>query len=247
MRIQIEKASLSSITALRDQFLAENQFQIRYDACHIRGWADEYLVKIDQMEAGYISVKGMKDLTDRDTIFEVYLQPSYRHRASKIFNTALEKIKPVFMECQTNDLFTSSMMFEFAYDIRSQVVLFSDHFQTNFSKPDLIFRLRESGDDVFGKAPGEEGQYVLFKDGMIIADGGFLTHYNYPYADLFMEVAAVHRGQGYGSYILQEIKKECYQAGRVPAARCNISNPASKGALLKAGMQVCGYMLEGKF
>ena len=61
-----------------------------------------------------------------------------------------------------------------------------------------------------------------------------------------MEVKEGHRGKGMGSYILQEIKKECYLAGRIPAARCNIKNAASKATLLKAGFKVCGYMLIGE-
>ena len=51
---------------------------------------------------------------------------------------------------------------------------------------------------------------------------------------------------GYGSYILQEIKKACYHAGRVPAARCQITNKASKSTLIKAGMKICGFMLAGR-
>ncbi len=34
--------------------------------------------------------------------------------------------------------------------------------------------------------------------------------------------------------------------GRVPAARCNIKNINSKSTLLKAGMKVCGYILQGE-
>jgi hypothetical protein len=51
--------------------------------------------------------------------------------------------------------------------------------------------------------------------------------------------------KGLGSLILQELKKACYLAGRVPAARCSIQNKASRAALLKAGLRVCGFMLKG--
>ena len=33
--------------------------------------------------------------------------------------------------------------------------------------------------------------------------------------------------------------------GRVPAARCNISNNASKATLIKAGLTPCGFRLKG--
>jgi hypothetical protein len=39
---------------------------------------------------------------------------------------------------------------------------------------------------------------------------------------------------------------EAYRLKRVPAARCNIKNNASKATLLKAGMKVCGYILTGE-
>ncbi|MCI0691757.1 hypothetical protein L0337_07070 [candidate division KSB1 bacterium] len=41
------------------------------------------------------------------------------------------------------------------------------------------------------------------------------------------------------------MKKACYLSGRVPAARCNVQNKASRAALLKAGLKVCGFMLKG--
>jgi hypothetical protein len=41
------------------------------------------------------------------------------------------------------------------------------------------------------------------------------------------------------------LKRECYLSGRVPAARCNLQNQASRATMLKAGMEICGYMLTG--
>ena len=66
-----------------------------------------------------------------------------------------------------------------------------------------------------------------------------------PFADLYMEVEEIHRRQGFGRLILQELKRECYQAGRVPAARCWVLNKASKAALTKAGLRVFGFMMTG--
>jgi GNAT superfamily N-acetyltransferase len=60
-----------------------------------------------------------------------------------------------------------------------------------------------------------------------------------------MEVREEYRGKGLGSFLIQEVKRECYLAGRVPAARCNMENVASKATLLKAGLAIAGYMLMG--
>jgi RimJ/RimL family protein N-acetyltransferase len=90
------------------------------------------------------------------------------------------------------------------------------------------------------------GEYVLEVAGEVVATGGFMLHYNMPFADLYMEVSESHRKKGLGSLILQELKRECYLAGRVPAARCSIQNVASRAALLKAGLKVAGFMLKGE-
>ena len=76
--------------------------------------------------------------------------------------------------------------------------------------------------------------------------GDVLLHYNRPFADLYMEVRPDSRRKGYGSFLLQEVKKACYLASRVPAARCGIGNHASRPTLLKAGMRLCGFMLKGQ-
>lgn len=246
MKIEIRKSSIGEIESLRNQFLKENQIQIRYDACHVRGWADEYAIVVDGMPIGYASVKGMKELSDRDTVFEFFTLPDFRNKASLIFEQVMDETKTTYLECQTNEILMTSMLFEFGMDIHSNVMLFKDGHQTSLEKVGFIFRKKEPSDDLSWKNPGEVGQYVLVKDHEIVADGGFLTHYNKPFVDLYMEVKPDERGKGMASYILQEIKKVCYKAGRVPAARCNIGNPGSRGALLKAGMKVCGYMLKGK-
>jgi RimJ/RimL family protein N-acetyltransferase len=46
--------------------------------------------------------------------------------------------------------------------------------------------------------------------------------------------------------MVQELKKEIYNVSRVPAARCNVKNLASRATLLKAGFRLCGYLLEGR-
>jgi GNAT superfamily N-acetyltransferase len=79
-----------------------------------------------------------------------------------------------------------------------------------------------------------------------VATGGFLTHSNPPYGDVYMAVAESHRRRGYGSYLVQELKRVCYEAGRRPAARCNAANVASRKTLEKAGMLPCGRMVMGR-
>jgi GNAT superfamily N-acetyltransferase len=61
-----------------------------------------------------------------------------------------------------------------------------------------------------------------------------------------MEVTEGFRRRGLGSYIVQQVKRECYLAGCVPAARCSMENVASRATLLRAGLEIAGYMLLGE-
>ena len=61
-----------------------------------------------------------------------------------------------------------------------------------------------------------------------------------------MEVAEPARRQGFGSYLVQEVKRVCYEAGKRPAARCDPANVGSRRTLEKAGLLVCGRLLVGE-
>ena len=246
MNQKIVKTGLNEILPLRALFLQENNFQIRYDACHVRGWTDEYLFFMDDTTVGYGSIKGKDDLKDRNTIFEFYLAPAFRNRTSTVFSELIAVSNAIYIECQTNDLILSGMMFEFGRNISSEVILFNSGPVTNHTFDNVIFRKKSETDRLFDHHHEPEGDHVLAKNGEIIASGGFLLHYNKPFADLYMEVQPDYRQKGYGSFLIQEIKKVCYLAGRVPAARCNIGNKASKATLLKGGMEIAGYMLAGE-
>ena len=73
-----------------------------------------------------------------------------------------------------------------------------------------------------------------------------MLNYNLPYADIYMHVLEEHRGKGFGSLIVQELKTLAYEMERVPAARCNINNRVSKATLEKAGLRSCGFILHGE-
>lgn len=246
MQLTATPTELSKILPFRQQFLQETNFQIRYDAVHVRNWSDSYSLAVDGIPVGYGSVMGKDDLSNRDAVFEFYVVPTFRKKASDLFGTLLAVSRVPFIECQSNDFLLSSMMFEFATDIKANVILFADHQVTNYVIPEVEFRLYKDGDHVFGKKAKDIGAYVLEEKGEIVATGDFLLHYNKPFADLFMEVKEGMRNRGLGRLILQELKRECYLAGRVPAARCNLTNLASKATLQGAGFKICGYMLAGK-
>jgi len=245
MKFEAHKAELKTIQSFRNLFLQETNFQIRYNACHERGWTDSYLLTVDGAEVGYASIKG-QEIKDRDTIFEFYVIPPFRKFSSLIFPKLIAATGANFIECQSNDLLLSSMLYEFSQNINADVVLFDDYVATEHIIPTAVFRRRKETDSVFEHKVEPIGEYVLELAGEVVATGGYMLHYNMPFADLYMEVKEDFQRQGLGSYLIQELKKACYLAGRVPAARCNIQNKASRATLLKAGMKVCGFMLKGE-
>jgi GNAT superfamily N-acetyltransferase len=82
-------------------------------------------------------------------------------------------------------------------------------------------------------------------EGEIVAKGGVLFHYNVPYGDVYMDVDEPYRRRGIGSYLVQELKRICYELGAIPAARCSTDNVASRRTLQKAGLVPFAHILFG--
>jgi GNAT superfamily N-acetyltransferase len=200
---------------------------------------------LDDLSVGYGSIKG-REIKDRDTVFECFVVPPFRKKTRELFQQLLDASGAQYIECQSNDLLLSSMLFEFCPSVSADVVLFEDYTVTELAVPGARVRPRRSDDEIFEHRTEPVGDYVVELDGEVVATGGFLVHYNPPFTDLHMEVREDCRRRGIASYLLQELKRECYLAGRAPAARCNIRNVASRAALIKAGLRVCGFMLMGK-
>lgn len=244
MATRVERVELREILTLRALFLQEMNAQVRYDACHGRGWSDSYLLSVGGATAGYGSIKG-EEVADRDTVFEFFVLPSFRDHSGALFRELLSVSGASHIECQSNDPGLSALLFEHARDVNANVVLFADHAVTEHAIAGATFRRRRDDDAPFSHGSEPVGDFVLEVGGDIVATGGFLLHYNVPFADLYMETREDRRRRGFASLLLQEVKRECYLAGRVPAARCSMRNVASRAALRRAGMRECGFMLKG--
>ncbi len=102
--------TLPTILPFRTLYLLETNCQIRYNACHERGWTDSWLLTIDGVNAGYGAVKGKEEITARDAVFEFYVLPAYRRQANLLFAELLKASGAAFIESQTNDFLTTSML-----------------------------------------------------------------------------------------------------------------------------------------
>jgi len=148
MKLRAFKTGLNEILPFRALHLQETNFQVRYNACHERGWTDSWLITLDDKAIGYGSVKGV-EIADRDAVFEFYIAPSFRKYTRPAFSELLAESAVIFIECQSNDLMLSSMLYEFAENINSDVVLFEDHSATSLTIPGAIFRRGKDDDFIF--------------------------------------------------------------------------------------------------
>lgn len=242
MELEIIKTELKEIVPFRTQFLEERKFQFIHNKCHLYGWADTYLFTVDGVKAGYGSVWGSKRREDRDAIFEFYLLEPFRKFSSLIFSRFCSESAVSFLECQTNDPLLASMFFEHAQNVNPEAILFEDYLQTDLAIPNVVFCLDRKTEHLYDK----NGYFLKQKNDEIIATGGFMLNYNKPYADIYMDVTEKFRRKGFGSLMVQELKKEIYKLERVPSARCSINNQISKATLIKAGFRPCGFLLNGE-
>jgi len=246
MHITATPTTPDAIQPLRVLFLHEGNFQFVCNSYHARNWSTDYLLQADGVTVGYASLMGGDDRNMPDSVFEFYLLPPYRNMATLFFTELLAVAKPRFIYCQTNDALLASMLYEFAHNINAEAILFEDGFVSSLSCPQAVFRKKQATDILFEHKAEPKGNYVIELNGEVVATGGFLLHYNIPYADLYMEVREDQRHKGFGSFLIQEIKRECYLFGRVPAARTGTDNKASKATLMKAGFKVCGERVKGE-
>ncbi|MEO6526270.1 MAG: GNAT family N-acetyltransferase [Gemmatimonadaceae bacterium] len=247
MKPSADSTTFEDIALWREMYRLEMGCQIIHDSIHTRqGWTREYLLSLEGVAVGYGSVAVAGPWSEKPTVYEFYVVPHQpRLHAFELFEALLAASRAVAIEVQSNDTLTTVMLHTFARDVRSESILFHDKVPTSLCPAGAAFReptATEAPDE-----PGDQRRWcgVVEMDGKVAASGGILFHYNRPYGDIYMEVAESFRGRGLGSFLVQELKRVCYEGGHVPAARCNPSNLASRRALQRAGFVPCGHILTG--
>jgi GNAT superfamily N-acetyltransferase len=244
--IEIHQVSLTAILNLRDLYREEMNCQIVHDSLHARHFMNSYLILVAGQVAGYGSVMSA-DSEARDLIKEFYVLPAHRAMALPIFRQLVAVTRARVIEAQTNDVLLSLMLFDCAHDITSETILFQDAVTTNLEMPGVIFRKVDEAerDSIFPHKLEGVGDWLLETGGSIVATGAIYLHYNLPYGDISMEVDERYWRRGYGGYLVQELKRIGYEMGRIPAARCDQWNVASRATLQKAGFLPCARIVRG--
>jgi GNAT superfamily N-acetyltransferase len=237
MKITAKPVSVLEINLWRDLYRQEMHCQIVHDSMHAReGWAQPYVLEVAGKPAGYGSILIGGPWTGTRTVFEFYVNPAHRSRVFDLFSALLSATQATAIKAQTNDSLLTVMLHAWTHDITSEKIVFEDKLTTALRAPGAKLRRR-----------GEPDQdWALEVDGAIVATGGILYHYNRPYGDIYMEVVEPFRRRGFGSYLVQELKRTSYELGSVPCARCNPQNIASRKTLQKAGLVPCAHILTGR-
>ena len=246
MKIDVSPVPLEDVLPLRELYRREMNCQIVHDSLPGRGFGDLLLIRLAGRVAGYGFVMGYRG-EPRDMVQEFYVLPAHRGSALPMFLRLVEASGARRVEAQSNDVLLALMLYDCATGITSDRVVFHDALTTGLSVPGAVFRATAEADRarVFEHRVEPVGEWLLEHGGVIVATGGIATHYNPPYGDLYTEVAEQFRRRGYGSYLVQELKRVCYEAGRDPAARCGVANAASRATLQKAGLLPCARLLSG--
>jgi GNAT superfamily N-acetyltransferase len=220
--------------------------QIVHDSWHARGFTNSYVLRVGGAIVGYGSVGGTQK---KDTVKEFFVQRASRGRALPLFRELLKTSRARAIEAQTNDVPLSLMLYDCGVDLTSETILFDDEITTHLLPPSGVTLRQVTKHDrahVFRHTTEPVGDWGLECDGELAATGGILFHYNPPYGDIYMEVAAPHRRKGFGSYLVQELKRICHETAHTPAARCHQDNVGSRMALERAGLFPCARIVRGR-
>ena len=240
-------AEPETIETWREMYRSAMDCQIIHESIHWRpGWTREYVLRVGATPVGYGSVAVAGPWAATPTLYEVYIGSEHRPHAIDLCRALLDVSGAAAIEVQTNDALSTVMLHAFAHDVEAEAMLFDDRLTTTHPvPPNAAFRMA-SADEAPDANPDQlRWRGVVEVDGVLAATGGVLFHYNHPYGDIYMDVAEPFRRRGLGTFIVQELKRLCYERGRVPAARCNPGNVASRRTLQRAGFAPCGHLVKG--
>jgi GNAT superfamily N-acetyltransferase len=212
--------------------------QIVHDSIHRRpGWMESFGMDWGGRTVGYGGVAVGGPWADKPTILEFYLVPEQRHRAFVFFEAFVAASGVRHLEIQSSDELAMVMAHTYGRNLESEKIVFRDGGMTDLSAGGAAIRRVTPEEEIQANLERQKGggEWRLERDGMLLGTGGILFHYNRPYGDLYMEVMEPFRRQGYGAFMIQELKRACYALGAIPGARCNPSNVASRQTLQRAG------------
>jgi GNAT superfamily N-acetyltransferase len=246
MVITAQLCGREDILSLRDMYRLEMSCQVIHDSIHSRpGWTQEYSLRIDGRQVGYGSVAIGGPWTEIPALYEFFVAGPYRLKVFELFNALRKPCGASKMEIQSNDVLTTVMFHTYAKNVTTESVLFKDDVTTDFIPAGATFRAATEADGLDISSQQIPWHGVVEVDGVVAATGGILFHYNRPYGDIYMDVREEFRRRGLGTFVVQELKRVCYEGGFKPGARCRPTNVPSRRTLQRAGFVPYANILVG--
>lgn len=248
MQMAVHRVELREIEGMRDIYRHEMNCQIIHDSIHTRpGWTQEYLITESGCKVGYGSIAVAGPWETKPTVYEYFVLPQHRGHLFDFFIALLASSGATEIETQSNDVLLTAMLHTFAPTVTSEAILFHDQRTTSHAPPDALFRraTSEDAEPIAQQQLDSQAKWVVAVGGVVAAAGDILFHYNRPYGDIYMRVGESFRRRGVGTYLVQELKRICYEGGSIPAARCHPKNIASRQTLQRAGFVPCGHIVKG--
>lgn len=235
----IAAAAAPDLALLREQFRRQTPGQIVHDSLHGRsGWTESFLLRRNDDTIGYGSVAVDGPWRGTRTVFEFHLASEALDQAEFWFADFLRDGRATHFEIQTEPPLLRKLATPRAQAWTTDRIVFRDAGVTALRPPSgAVFRRVRTGEAVFPHQAEPVGDWVVELAGEVVATGGWLSHYNPPHRDLYLEVAEAHRRRGIGSWLLQELKQACREDGGVACARCHPDNLASRACLARAGFE----------
>ena len=215
MEWSADKTTYAVVEPMREAYRAEAACQIVHDSALRRGIADPYLLKIDGETVGY---GGVWNRYYEGRVMEFHLDRGSRRYAVPLLEALVSGSKAVHIEAQTNMPLILCMAHDFADTLAVEAILFADTEDMRLDAPNLGSLTFREVENVEPNHP-DSRDYALELEGQPVVTGGYLCHYNPPYADVHLEVDERFRKQGLGSYFVQQVKRVAYVNGKIPVCR----------------------------
>ena len=248
MLVSATITTAEAVLPLRVRYRQEMNCQIVHDSIHRRdGWTVTYMLNVDGVTAGFGSIAQAGPWKDKPSMFEFYVLPEHLAHSFALFEALLTVPNARFMEIQSSDVLLAVMLHTYGRDIWSEKIVFRDANTTALPGNGATVQQLTPDQEIWNAIDQRQGgaEYQLLLDGAIVATGGLMFHYNVPYTDIYMETVEPFRRRGFGSYLVQELKRYAYALGSIPCARCNPGNVASRATLQKAGLVPFAHILNG--
>lgn len=249
MSMSAQQVGWADVRDSHDRYLREMNCQVVHASLHARdGWARHYVLREGERAVGHGALLVEGPWAGTRTVFEFFVAREWRPRALAHFEALLMASDATHVQAQTNDTLLVAMLHTWVREVSSEKLLFGDGGAMQLPGNGALFRRAEQRDAarLFPHEVEPVGEYVLECAGEIAATGGVMYHYNPPYGDVFMEVAPKFRRRGLGAYLVQELMRVCREAGKVPCARCDPRNVASRRTCCRAGFVPVGAVVSGR-